>query len=86
MACVGADEASLSEERAEDVGIEVEYVAHASFLLRADDGTQLLIDPYASRVWLGYDAVGRCQYSCSSTASLASASACRTAAEATEPP
>jgi L-ascorbate metabolism protein UlaG (beta-lactamase superfamily) len=36
-------------------GIEVEYIAHASFLLRAEDGTELLIDPYASRVWLGYD-------------------------------
>jgi len=35
--------------------IEIEYIAHASFLLRADDGTELLIDPYASRVWLGYD-------------------------------
>ncbi len=36
-------------------GIEIEYIAHASFLLRASDGTELLIDPYASRVWLGYD-------------------------------
>ncbi|MBT3325114.1 MAG: MBL fold metallo-hydrolase [Gemmatimonadales bacterium] len=36
-------------------GIEIEYIAHASFLLRAPDGTELLIDPYASRVWLGYD-------------------------------
>jgi L-ascorbate metabolism protein UlaG (beta-lactamase superfamily) len=36
-------------------GIEVEYIAHAAFLLRAADGTELLIDPYASRVWLGYD-------------------------------
>lgn len=36
-------------------GVEIEYIAHASFLLRAQDGTELLIDPYASRVWLGYD-------------------------------
>ncbi|MGY8797830.1 MAG: MBL fold metallo-hydrolase [Longimicrobiales bacterium] len=36
-------------------GIEIEYIAHASFLLRAPDGTELLIDPYASQVWLGYD-------------------------------
>lgn len=35
--------------------VEIEYIAHAAFLLRADDGTELLIDPYASRVWLGYD-------------------------------
>lgn len=34
--------------------IEVEYIAHAAFLFRAGD-TELLIDPYASRVWLGYD-------------------------------
>jgi L-ascorbate metabolism protein UlaG (beta-lactamase superfamily) len=38
-----------------DTGIEIEYIAHASFVLRAEDGTELLIDPYASRVWLGYD-------------------------------
>ena len=36
-------------------GVEIEYIAHAAFLLRAEDGTELLIDPYASRVWLGYD-------------------------------
>lgn len=53
----GADPA---ERDAPDVGvaaeaIEVEYVAHAAFRLRAPDGTELLIDPYASRVWLGYD-------------------------------
>jgi len=35
--------------------IEFEYIAHASFLLRDGNGTELLIDPYASRVWLGYD-------------------------------
>ena len=40
---------------AEPPGIEIEYIAHAAFLLRAEDGTELLIDPYASRVWLGYD-------------------------------
>ena len=39
----------------ESPGIEIEYVAHASFILRAPDGTELLLDPYASRVWLGYD-------------------------------
>ena len=36
-------------------GIEVEYVAHAAFRLRDGNGTELLIDPFASRVWLGYD-------------------------------
>jgi len=37
------------------LGIEIEYIAHAAFLVRSGDGTELLIDPYASRVWLGYD-------------------------------
>lgn len=36
-------------------GVEIEYVAHASFRLRDEHGTELLIDPFASRVWLGYD-------------------------------
>ena len=36
-------------------GVEIEYIAHASFLMRAGDGTELLIDPFASQVWLGYD-------------------------------
>lgn len=35
--------------------MEVEYVAHACFRLHAEDGTSLMIDPFASRVWLGYD-------------------------------
>lgn len=35
--------------------VEIEYIAHASFLLRDGAGTEILIDPYASRVWLGYD-------------------------------
>ena len=46
---------SSAQEVATDPGIVVEYVAHAAFLLHASDGTELLIDPYASRVWLGYD-------------------------------
>ena len=47
---ISDDTASASEP-----GIEIEYVAHASFRLRDQGGTELLIDPYASRVWLGYD-------------------------------
>jgi len=35
--------------------IEIEYVAHAAFRLRDQAGTEVLIDPFASRVWLGYD-------------------------------
>lgn len=33
----------------------IEYIAHASFLITGPDGSRVLIDPYASRVWLGYD-------------------------------
>lgn len=35
--------------------VGIEYVAHACFRIHAADGTRLMIDPYASRVWLGYD-------------------------------
>lgn len=31
------------------------YVAHAAFRVRSPTGAELLIDPYADRVWLGYD-------------------------------
>ena len=37
----------------DEVGIE--YIAHACFRLHSPSGTRILIDPYASRVWLGYD-------------------------------
>lgn len=36
-------------------GVQIEYVAHASFLFTTPDGVELLIDPFQSRVWLGYD-------------------------------
>lgn len=35
--------------------ITLEYIAHASFRITDAGGTTLLLDPYASRVWLGYD-------------------------------
>jgi len=35
--------------------VVVEYIAHACFRLFGPDGTVLLIDPYADRVWLNYD-------------------------------
>lgn len=34
--------------------VTIEYVAHACFRL-VSEGKRVLIDPYASRVWLGYD-------------------------------
>lgn len=33
----------------------VEYIAHAAFRIRSPTGTQVIIDPFADRVWLGYD-------------------------------
>lgn len=36
-------------------GVGIEYIAHASFVLSSPSGNRVLIDPYASRVWLGYD-------------------------------
>lgn len=57
-ACGGEDRGQSpdgSSTVADATGIEIEYIAHAAFLMRAADGTELLIDPYASRVWLGYD-------------------------------
>src|SRR5437867_2626365 len=35
--------------------VTLEYIAHACFRVTSPSGKQLLIDPYASRVWLGYD-------------------------------
>jgi L-ascorbate metabolism protein UlaG (beta-lactamase superfamily) len=35
--------------------VKVEYIAHACFRVTAPSGKQILLDPYASRVWLGYD-------------------------------
>ncbi len=35
--------------------MEIEYIAHACFRIRSPGGKRILIDPYASRVWLGYD-------------------------------
>ena len=34
--------------------ISIEYVAHACFIL-SDETHRIMIDPYADRVWLGYD-------------------------------
>jgi L-ascorbate metabolism protein UlaG (beta-lactamase superfamily) len=47
---VGAQDAA-NENRA----VTIEYIAHACFRVTSPSGKQVLIDPYASRVWLGYD-------------------------------
>jgi L-ascorbate metabolism protein UlaG (beta-lactamase superfamily) len=39
----------------DSAGVSIEYIAHASFVIQSPSGTRLLVDPFASRVWLGYD-------------------------------
>ncbi len=38
-----------------DPGVTIEYIAHAAFRIQSRAGHRVVIDPYASRVWLGYD-------------------------------
>lgn len=33
----------------------IEYIAHACFRITAPSGEKLLVDPYGSRIWIGYD-------------------------------
>jgi len=47
---VGAQDAARKSRT-----VTIEYIAHACFRLTSPAGRQVLIDPYASRVWLGYD-------------------------------
>lgn len=35
--------------------VAIESIAHACFRMHSAGGSRILIDPYASRVWLGYD-------------------------------
>jgi L-ascorbate metabolism protein UlaG (beta-lactamase superfamily) len=35
--------------------VTFEYIAHACFRITSPSGGKLLIDPFASRVWIGYD-------------------------------
>lgn len=57
VACRESRQAKAPPEGAvrKEPGVRIEYIAHASFLIRSPGGTEILIDPYASRVWLGYD-------------------------------
>jgi len=38
-----------------DSGVTIEYIAHACFRITSPGGTVLMVDPYESRWWLGYD-------------------------------
>ena len=52
ISCIFAVHPSVAEELP---SVTIEYLAHASFVILAPDGKRLLIDPYADRVWIGYD-------------------------------
>src|SRR6266481_849544 len=47
---VGAQDAARKSRT-----VTIEYIAHACFRLTSPASKQVLIDPYASRVWLGYN-------------------------------
>ena len=51
----GSSGAAQPPIRLEPGEVAIEYIAHACFLIHSSAGTRVLIDPYASRVWLGYD-------------------------------
>ncbi len=55
-ACSGADsDSTAAATHAEEPAVTIEYIGHASFVIDSPEGDRVLIDPYASRVWLGYD-------------------------------
>ncbi len=58
LSCVTPEpEDPLADQSPTDSGhsVEIEYIAHASFILTAADGSSVLVDPYQSGWWLGYD-------------------------------
>jgi len=53
---LGADKSPAQVSSSTDISaITIEYIAHACFRITSPSGEQLLIDPFASRVWIGYD-------------------------------
>jgi len=40
-------------------GATIEYIAHAAFRITSPGGHSVLVDPFASRTWIGYDYPGR---------------------------
>jgi L-ascorbate metabolism protein UlaG (beta-lactamase superfamily) len=53
--CLPAKDGSKSNLLQKDGAVTIEYIAHACFRVTSPSGKQILLDPYASRVWLGYD-------------------------------
>src|SRR5213083_1911099 len=50
-----AKESSKTNLLQKDAAVTIEYIAHACFRVTSPSAKQILLDPYASRVWLGYD-------------------------------
>src|SRR5213594_1225996 len=52
---ITVEDASDSRLRLQAGQVAIEYIAHSCFRIHTAKGARLLIDPFASRVWLGYD-------------------------------
>src|SRR6185436_5628986 len=52
---ISVDDPSDARVRLRAGEVAIEYVAHSCFRIHTAGGARLLIDPSASRVWLGYD-------------------------------
>src|SRR5437773_12374026 len=55
LLALAAGHAGAQDAARENRAATIEYIAHACFRITSPAGKQVLIDPYASRVWLGYD-------------------------------
>src|SRR5262245_38312754 len=55
LAALAAHVGAAPDPSRERRAVQIEYIAHACFRVSSPSGQQVLIDPYASRVWLGYD-------------------------------
>src|SRR3989440_511078 len=55
LLALAAGHAGAQDTAKEDRAVSIEYIAHACFRITSPSGKQVLIDPFASRVWLGYD-------------------------------
>lgn len=45
--------ALCSSASAAQATLIIEYIAHASFLIESPGGARILVDSFASRVWIG---------------------------------
>src|SRR5436853_7010005 len=55
LLALAAGHAGAQDAARENRAATIEYIVHACSRVTSPSGKQVLIDPYASRVWLGYD-------------------------------